>query len=106
MQILSYQDWEASQKDFPHIHVLMLFHDHSFKITLANEKDQLRFQTGLQDSGEGRVREELAQLCGCSSHKKMDEGIAYVTMYMAKSKSSIQRHTRNGLKRSDNEEHS
>jgi len=83
--------WEASRRGYPHIHVLMIFHDYSFKVAFRQLKNT-RF--GFRQVYRIHEKEEFERswhsFVDVQAIRKMGEGIAYVTKYMTKSKSSLQ----------------
>lgn len=74
--------WEASQKGYPHIHVLMIFQDHTFRVTRINGKYRIKEKEAFEKSYHSFVDVQAVQ--------NMKKGIRYVTKYLLKSASETQ----------------
>jgi hypothetical protein len=68
--------WEASRRGYPHIHVLMMFHDYTFKITRINGKYRILEKEAFEKSYHSFVDVQAI--------REMKRGIQYVTKYLTK----------------------
>jgi hypothetical protein len=74
--------WEASRKGYPHIHVLMIFHDYEFMVTRINGKYRILEKEEFEKSYHSFVDVQAV--------RKIKEGIKYVTKYMTKTRDESQ----------------
>lgn len=74
--------WESSQKAYPHIHVLMIFQDYTFRVTRVNGKYRIMEKEVFEKSYHSFVDVQAIQ--------KLRNGIRYVTKYLLKSTSDTQ----------------
>ena len=75
--------WETSRKGYPHIHVLMVFHDHSFGIAFS----KLRKGRRVYRIAEKEVFEKsYHSFVDVQAVRKLREGIKYVLKYLSKTK--------------------
>jgi len=74
--------WESSQKGYPHIHVLMMFQDYSFRVKRINGKYRIEEKEAFEKSYHSFVDVQAV--------RNMKKGIRYVTKYLSKSKSETQ----------------
>lgn len=77
--------WEASKKGFPHIHVLMVFHDYKFQVTRIKGKYRVQEKEAFEKSYHSFVDVQAV--------RKIREGIKYVTKYLTKTKYESQSQT-------------
>jgi hypothetical protein len=68
--------WEASRRGYPHIHVLMMFHDYEFKVTRMNGKYRILEKETFEKSYHSFVDVQAI--------REMKRGIRYVTKYLTK----------------------
>jgi hypothetical protein len=79
--------WDASKRGYPHVHLLMIFHDYEFRIDARKSKHPKH-----------RIVEKEAfekswhSFVDVQAIRKMREGIKYVTKYLSKSNSESQTH--------------
>ena len=79
--------WEASKKGYPHIHVLMVFHDHQFRIVFSQLKRSRRIY---------RIEEKEAfeksyhSFVDVQTVRKVHEGIKYLIKYLSKTQYAVQ----------------
>jgi hypothetical protein len=66
--------WEASKKGFPHIHVLMVFHDYRFQVARIRGKYRVLEKEAFEKSYHSFVDVQAV--------RKIREGIKYVTKYL------------------------
>ena len=77
--------WEASKRGYPHVHLLMIFHDYTFRIDVrksTNSKYRIAEKEAFEKSYHSFVDVQAI--------RKMREGINYVTKYLLKSTSESQ----------------
>ena len=72
--------WEASKQGYPHIHVLMIFHDYEFKVTRINEKYRILEKEEFEKSYHSFVDVQAL--------RELRAGVKYVTKYLKKTKES------------------
>jgi len=82
--------WESSQKGYPHIHVLLVFHDCSFTVSFSQLKNnrlvyRIEEKEGFEKSWHSFVDVQAI--------RKMRDGISYVTKYMTKTKYESEKQT-------------
>lgn len=68
--------WEASRKGYPHIHVIMIFHDYEFNVIRIKGKYRVLEKEGFEKSYHSFVDVQAI--------RKITEGIRYVTKYLTK----------------------
>jgi hypothetical protein len=68
--------WEASRKGYPHIHVVMIFHDYEFNVTRINGKYRILEKEAFEKSYHSFVDVQAI--------REMKQGIRYVTKYLTK----------------------
>jgi hypothetical protein len=80
--------WEASKRGYPHVHVLMIFHDYAFTIAFSqSRKSKYRIQ-------EKKVFEKSwHSFVDVQAVRKLRQGIRYITKYLSKSKYQNQTRT-------------
>lgn len=77
--------WEASRKGYPHIHVLMIFHDYKFNVTRIKGKYRVLEKEAFEKSYHSFVDVQAI--------REMKQGIRYVTKYLTKTKNENQTQT-------------
>lgn len=80
-RISYFRSLEASKRGYPHIHILMIFHDHKFKISfsqLQNRIYRIEEKTEFEKSWHSFVDVQAI--------RKFREGVKYVTKYLTKTK--------------------
>ena len=70
--------WEASKKGYPHIHVLMIFHDYEFKVTRIGEKFRILEKEEFEKSYHSFVDVQAL--------RELGQGVRYITKYLTKTK--------------------
>jgi hypothetical protein len=70
--------WEASKKGYPHIHVLMIFHDYEFKVARIGEKYRILEKEEFEKSYHSFVDVQAL--------RELRDGVKYVTKYLTKTK--------------------
>ncbi len=70
--------WEASRKGYPHIHVLMIFHDYEFKIKRIRGKYRVFKKKKFEKSYHSFVDVQAV--------RKLREEIKYILKYLSKNK--------------------
>lgn len=84
-RISCFRCWEASKKGYLHIHVLMIFHDHEFKIAFSQMK---RTSKGYRHVYRIEEKEEFEKswhsFVDIQAIRELKEGIRYVTKYLTK----------------------
>ena len=70
--------WEASKKGYPHIHVLMIFHDYKFKAERIKGKYRILEKEEFEKSYHSFVDVQAI--------REVKDGIRYVTKYLTKTK--------------------
>ncbi|MCJ7635100.1 hypothetical protein MUP77_22255 [Candidatus Bathyarchaeota archaeon] len=75
--------WESSKKGYPHIHVLMVFHDYDFKINFSQLKGHRQVYR-IEEKEE--FEKSWHSFVDVQAIRKMREGIGYVTKYMTKTR--------------------
>jgi len=80
--------WESSKRGYPHVHMLMIFHDYEFKIVSSqSRKSKYRIQ-------EKKVFEKSwHSFVDVQAIRKLRQGIRYITKYLSKSKHQNQTKT-------------
>jgi hypothetical protein len=79
--------WESSKKGYPHIHVLMVFHDHQFRITFSQlKKGRQVYRITEKEAFE----KSYHSFVDVQAVRKMREGIKYIIKYLSKTKYEIQ----------------
>jgi hypothetical protein len=82
--------WEASRKGYPHIHVLMVFHDYPFRIVFS----QLKKGRRVYRIAEKEVFEKsYHSFVDVQAVRKLREGIKYILKYLSKTKYTGQSQT-------------
>lgn len=74
--------WEASKKGYPHIHVLMIFHDYKFEVTRIKGKYRVLEKEEFERSYHSFVDVQAI--------REFREGIRYVTKYLTKAREGSQ----------------
>jgi hypothetical protein len=79
--------WEVSNRGYPHVHLLMLFHDYTFRVIRIKGKDRIAEKEAFEKSYHSFVDVQAV--------RKVREGIRYITKYLSKtrSKSAVQSQT-------------
>jgi hypothetical protein len=75
--------WEASRKGYPHIHVLMVFHDHPFRIIFSQIKNGRRVYRIAEKEA---FEKSYHSFVDVQAVRKLREGIKYVLKYLLKNK--------------------
>jgi hypothetical protein len=70
--------WEASRRGYPHIHVLMIFHDYEFKVKRIKGKYRVQEKEAFEKSYHSFVDVQAI--------REIKKGIRYVTKYLTKLK--------------------
>jgi len=70
--------WEASKKGYPHIHILMIFHDCKFKVARIKGKFRILEKEEFEKSYHSFVDVQAI--------REVREGVKYVTKYLTKAK--------------------
>lgn len=76
-QIAYFRDWEAFINGYPHIHVLMVFHDYKFRCTRVNGKYRIREKAEFEKGYHSFV--------DVQGMRKLKGGLSYITKYLTKS---------------------
>jgi hypothetical protein len=79
--------WEASRKGYPHIHVLMVFHTHQFRIAFSQLKKGRRVYRIEEKESFEKAYHSFVDV---QAIRKMREGIKYITKYLSKTQSEVQ----------------
>ena len=74
--------WEASGKGYPHIHVLMIFHDYKFRVARIQGKNRILEKESFEKSYHSFVDVQAV--------RKIKEDIKYVTKYLTKTRHESQ----------------
>lgn len=74
--------WEASRKGYPHIHVLMIFHEHEFKIKRIKDKFRVSEKELFEKSYHSFVDVQAV--------REIRKGIRYITKYLTKTMNESQ----------------
>ena len=75
--------WEASRKGYPHIYVLMVFHDHPFKIVFSQlKKGRQIYRIAEKEAFE----KSYHSFVDVQAVRKLREGIKYILKYLSKNK--------------------
>ena len=69
--------WEATQKGYAHIHVLMLFHDHQFKIFRRRKGSRWIYR--IKEKAE--FEKSYHSFVNVQAVQKLKKGIKYITKY-------------------------
>ena len=77
-RISYFRSLEASKKGFPHIHIMMIFHDYDFKVIDINGKYRILEKEEFEKSWHSFVDVQAI--------RKFREGVRYVTKYLTKTK--------------------
>jgi len=77
-RISYFRSLEASKKGYPHIHILMMFHEYDFKVTEMREKYRIREKEAFEKSWHSFVDVQAI--------RKLRDGVRYVTKYLTKTK--------------------
>jgi hypothetical protein len=75
--------WEASRKGYPHIHVLMVFHDYPFKIVFSQLKKGRRVYRIAEKEA---FEKSYHSFVDVQAVRKLREGIKYILKYLSKNK--------------------
>ncbi|MCW4038528.1 MAG: protein rep [Candidatus Bathyarchaeota archaeon] len=68
--------WEASKQGYPHVHLLMFFHDYNFKVIRMKGKYRITEKEGFEKSYHSFIDVQAVQ--------KLKKGIKYITKYLSK----------------------
>ena len=79
--------WEASKRGYPHVHLLMIFHDYAFRIDSRKSKNS-KYRIAEKEAFERSYH----SFVDVQAIRKMREGIKYVTKYLFKSNFETQIH--------------
>lgn len=77
--------WESSKRGYPHVHLLMFFHDSKFGVIRIEGKYRIAEKEMFEKSWHSFVDVQAV--------RKLREGIAYITKYLTKTKNEDQSHT-------------
>ena len=77
-RISYFRSLEASKKGYPHIHILMMFHEYEFKVTAIRGKYRIREKEAFEKSWHSFVDVQVI--------RRFREGVRYVTKYSTKTK--------------------
>jgi len=77
-RISYFRSLEASKKGYPHIHILMIFHDYEFKVIEIRGKYRILEKEEFEKSWHSFVDVQAI--------RKFREGVRYVTKYLTKTK--------------------
>ena len=86
-RISCFRCWEASKRGYPHIHVLMVFHDYEFKIAFSQLKGSRRVYR-IEEKEE--FEKSWHSFVDVQAIRELKEGIRYVTKYLRKTKNEHQ----------------
>ena len=86
-RISCFRCWEASKKEYLHIHVLMVFHDCEFNIAFSQLKGSRRVYR-IEEKEE--FEKSWHSFVDVQTIRELREGIRYVTKYLKKTKNEIQ----------------
>jgi hypothetical protein len=82
--------WEASRKGYPHIHVLLVFHDHPFRIVFSQLKKGRRVYRIAEKEA---FEKSYHSFVDVQAVRKLREGIKYVLKYLSKNKYMVKSQT-------------
>jgi len=75
--------WEASRKGYPHIHVLMVFHDHRFRVVFSQlKKGRQVYRIAEKEA----FTKSYHSFVDVQTVRKLREGIKYILKYLSKTK--------------------
>jgi hypothetical protein len=77
-RISYFRSLEASKRGYPHIHILMIFHDYEFKVSVIRGKYRVLEKAEFEKSWHSFVDVQAI--------RKFREGVRYVTKYLTKTK--------------------
>ena len=77
-RISYFRSLEASKKGYPHIHILMIFHDYKFKVMQIKGKYRILEKEAFEKSWHSFVDVQAI--------RQFREGVRYVTKYLTKTK--------------------
>jgi hypothetical protein len=72
--------WEATKKGYSHIHVLMIFHDHNFKIFRSRKGSRWIYR--IEEKEEFQI--SYHSFVDVQAVRKLKKGIKYITKYLSK----------------------
>ncbi len=78
--------WEATQKGYSHIHVLMLFHDHHF--TIFRKRKGSRWIYRIKEKAEFEKPYHI--FVDVQAIEKLKKGIKFITKYLSKYTAELQ----------------
>jgi hypothetical protein len=73
--------WESSQRGYPHVHLLMVFHNHQFNVLRIAGKYRIPKKDASKKSAFERYWHSFVDV---QAVRKLKEGITYVTKYLFK----------------------
>jgi hypothetical protein len=79
--------WEATKRGYPHVHLLMIFHDYEFRIDARKSKHS-KYRIVEKEAFE----KSWDSFVDVQAIRKMKDGIKYVTKYLSKSNTESQTH--------------
>jgi hypothetical protein len=79
-----FRSLEVSKKGYPHIHILMIFHDYTFKLIEIRGKYRILEKEAFEKSWHSLVHVQAI--------RKFREGVRYVTKYLTKTKNNSKTH--------------
>jgi hypothetical protein len=82
--------WEASKKGYPHIHVLMVFHDHQFRIAFSQLQRKRRV---YRIEAKEAFEKAYHSFVDVQAVRKVREGIKYLIKYLSKTQYAVQSQT-------------
>jgi len=86
--------WESSKRGYPHVHILMIFHDHQFKILFSQIKKRRRvYRIQEKEEIEKPWRRLTHSFVDVQAVQKLREGIRYITKYLSKANNKSQSQT-------------
>ncbi len=81
-RISYFRSLEASKRGYPHIHILMIFHDYEFKVVKIRKKYRILEKEAFEKSWHSFVDVQAI--------RQFREGVRYVTKYLTKTKTESQ----------------
>jgi hypothetical protein len=75
------RNWEASRKGYPHIHVLIVFHDHQFRIAFSHKRKGRRIYR-IKEKEE--FEKAYHSFVDVQAVQKLKKEIKYITKYLSK----------------------
>lgn len=84
--------WEAFENGYPHMHVLMVFHDYRFRIAFSQLKKTKygSYNRVYRIEEKGEFEKSYHSFVDVKAVRKIREGISYITKYLRKSEHELQ----------------